>query len=219
MIELATFKKSSRKFDKLERRTSFFSLAQNLIKNGFEAEGMLLVLTTWNFAGFRYAVKGFDIENFQKTLNKLQPHFQRLKDKTFPTIRFYDYSKDISIIYNALSKIKGIQHTGASKLMHLKCPNVFVMWDGYIRGEKPKIFYKDLAPFKTGTLHIRKYKTDAQSYIEFLKDMQAVFGDLHFNDDGKALTKAIDEYNYINITQPIQKMEKNRKIKSKLAID
>jgi hypothetical protein len=216
MIEIETFARYTAKFDKLEKRTSFFSLAQNLINNGFETEGMLLILATWNFAGIRYAIKEFNIESFKKTVQKLKPHFQRLQGEQFSTINFNEYSKDISIIYNALSKIKGIQYTGASKLMHLKCPSVFVMWDGYIRGEKPKKYYKDLKIFKTKVLNLKKYSTDSQGYLSFLKEMQATFGTLRLREKGKALTKAIDEYNYINITLPIQSKEKQKRLTQKI---
>lgn len=30
-----------------------------------------------------------------------------------------------------------LKYTGASKIMHLKNRAVFVMWDGYIKGNKP----------------------------------------------------------------------------------
>jgi len=212
MIELETFKKSIEKFDKLESRTNFFASAQKLLKNGFETEGMLLILATWNFALFRYETKKFDIDRFSSTLAKLEPHFQKLSSESFATINLDDYAKSIKFIYTTLSNIKGIQYTGAPKLMHLKCPNVFVMWDGYIRGEKSRKYYADLKVFKSSVLPIKKYKTDAQSYLEFLKDMQVVYGKLPLECKGKTLAKAIDEYNYVNITLPIQKKEKqNRK--------
>ena len=41
-------------------------------------------------------------------------------------------------IFGTLSSIKGVEYTGASKIMHLKKRCVFVMWDGYIKGEKKK---------------------------------------------------------------------------------
>ena len=42
------------------------------MKNGFEVEAYLLILATWNFARFRYAVRGFKLSNFQKIIKKLE---------------------------------------------------------------------------------------------------------------------------------------------------
>jgi hypothetical protein len=64
------------------------------------------------------------------------------------------------------------------------------MWDSYIRN-----YYR--------------FKGDAQSYINFLKLMQKKFKAIKWNETGKTLAKAIDEYNYITITFP--RLEKQRK--------
>ncbi|MBN2396588.1 MAG: hypothetical protein JXC36_09060 [Candidatus Atribacteria bacterium] len=210
MIDIQTFNKSTDDFDKREGRTNFFTLAKNLIDSGFEIEGLLLILTTWNFAIFRYAVKQFDINNFKKTLGMLKRNFDKLNGQNFRTINFDDYKSDIQTIYNSLSKIKGVEFTGAPKLMHLKNPDVFVMWDAYIRGEKPKKYYDKLDTFKNGTFEFKKYSKDFDGYFGFIKDMQDKFK--HLNLDGqKSLAKAVDEFNYVNITLAIQGMEKNYK--------
>jgi len=210
MIDIQTFNKSTADFDRREGRTNFFTLAKNLIDSGFETEGLLLILTTWNFAIFRYAVKQFDIDNFKRTLTTLKPNFNQLNGQNFQTINFDNYKNDIQTIYNSLSKIKGIEFTGAPKLMHLKNPNLFVMWDAYIRGEKPKKYYDQLEIFKNGTFALKKYAKDFHGYLEFLKDMQKKFKHLNLNGQ-KSLAKAVDEFNYVNITLAIQDMEREKR--------
>lgn len=211
MITKTEFNRASPKFDKLENRGSFYDMAVGLLNNNFEIEAYFLILATWNFARFRYAVKEFDIKEFSKKLNKLEPFFGKLVSEDFRTIDFDDYAEEVKRIYGTLSKIPGIEYTGASKMMHLKNRNVFVMWDGYIKGDKPKKYYKEIEIIKSGDWKGRKYGNDAESYLQFLKDMQETFNHINFQDDKKTFAKAIDEFNYVNITLHIQEMEKNKK--------
>lgn len=211
MIDIDNFNKSTDDFDKREGRTNFFSLAKNLIDSGFETEGLLLILTTWNFAIFRYALKQFDVDNFKDTLVRIRPYFDKLNGQTLRTINLDNYKSDIEIIYNSLSKIKGVEFTGAPKLMHLKNSDVFVMWDSYIRGEKSKKYYDKLDIIKNGTFDYKKYSKDFKGYFDFLKDMQIKYKDLNLSGQ-KSLAKAIDEFNYVNVTLEIQELEKQNKI-------
>ena len=80
-------------------------------------------------------MKDFDLNNFKEIVDNLKPYFEKFKEKSFETINFNDYEEDVKHIFETLAKIKGIQYTGASKLMHLTIPEVFVMWDAYIRKE------------------------------------------------------------------------------------
>jgi len=88
--------------------------------------------------------------------------------------------------------MKGVQKTGASKILHLLFPKIFVMWDGYIRK-----YYK----FRNG---------DEEDYLNFLKLMQKLFP--YVKDyKGRTAPKLIDEHNYKTITMK----ELNKKLKSK----
>ena len=131
MIDTNFFYNSVKEFDEKEKRTNFFKIASNLVKNGFEAEGYLLILTTWNFAKFRYVMKTFDVQNFLDVIKKLNVHYNKLADKDLMTIDLDEFRSDIQTIYKILSKVKGVEYTGAPKLMHLKNPELFVMWDAY----------------------------------------------------------------------------------------
>lgn len=170
-------------FSKKELRWDFYPMFFKLMKNGFKIEAFLLMLSTWNFACFRYAVRGFNLDNFVKTISRLQPFFKKFKDKNFKTIDFDLYSKDIKIIFRELSKIKGIQKTGTPKLMHLEVPKVFVMWDMYIRN-----YYG----FKRG---------NESDYLEFIKLMQKNYSYVK-PAFGRTAAKLIDEHNFITITIP-----------------
>ncbi len=168
-------------FSKKELRWDLYPMFLNLMKKGFEIEAMLLMLSTWNFARFRYAVRSFNLDRFRKVVKNLEPLFKKFKNQNFKTIDFEKYEADIKKIFKSLSAIKGIEKTGTPKLMHLKAPRVFVMWDYYIRK-----YYG----FKKG---------DAEDYVLFLKLMQEKFHNGK-TQSGRTLAKLIDEHNYKTIT-------------------
>jgi len=186
------FNNNLKRFDELENRGSYYPMFLNMIEKGFETEAFLFILSTWNFATFRYAMKDFDLNNFKEIVDNLKPYFEKFKGKSFETINFNDYEEDIKHIFDILSKIKGIQYTGASKLMHLTIPEVFVMWDAYIRKEWG---------FKTGY---------AEDYFNFLKKMQDEFKGIK-KEKGETLAKCIDEYNYVKFTLPALEKQRERK--------
>jgi hypothetical protein len=212
MITEKEFNRAISRFGELEKRGSFYDMAVNLLNNNFEIEAYLLILATWNFANFRYVVKDFNISEFEERIRRLDPHFNRLRNKDLRTINFDEYKEDIGEIYETLASIEGVKYTGASKIMHLKNRFVFIMWDGYIKGHHSSKYYKELKICKEGDWKLRHYGNDAKSYLQFLKDMQESFKDVTFQSDRKTFTKAIDEFNYVNITLPIQEMES--KVKS-----
>jgi len=192
MINKEEFNENLRKFDKLEKRGSYYPMFLNMIEKGFEIEAFLFILSTWNFATFRYAMKDFDLIGFKQIVEDLKPYFEKFKGKSIESINFDNYEDEIKYIFQELSNIKGIQYTGASKLMHLTIPEVFVMWDAYIRK----------------AWGLRYGKSD--DYFNFLKKMQEEFKDFK-KSKNRTLAKLIDEYNYVKYTLPA--LEKNRKKK------
>ena len=208
MISSDFFLTSLNKYREKEGRADFFPLASGLLDNGFRVEANLLILATWNFAAFRYVTKTFHIDEFAQLLEKLEPTFASISGIGFKNARFEDLREEIGLIYDHLSQIEGIKYTGASKLMHLKNPKLFVMWDSYIRGEDAKCRYKELPIVRSGDWPAKKYGKQAESYIEFLSDVQDLFAHLQYDDQNKTLAKAIDEFNYVNITLPLQDMKK-----------
>ena len=221
-ISLKQFKKGIRKFPKNEHRSKFFEMAQNLFKKGFKLEACILILATWNFAGFRYKLKKFSVKRLQKTLNKVEKEFKKMERKEFKTIKFKLYKNNIIRIYKRLSRIPGIKYTGATKIMHLRLPKVFIMWDKYIRGSterrgylqnsnKIKRYYRDIIiTDKNNKTKYPKYKKTGSEYVRFLIDMQKNFYNLNYFSSKKTFAKAIDEFNYINLTLPIQRLEKRK---------
>jgi hypothetical protein len=206
------FLDSLKQFDKIEKRTGFFRLASNLVKENKYIEAYVIILATWNFAGFRFFLKEFDLNSFRELLDSIEKEFINLSNATLIDSKFSEYKDNIKKIYELLSSKKGIQYTGATKIMHLRNPNLFVIWDDYIRGGKPFKKYKQLDVFKNNILPIQKYHTNSEGYFEFLNDMRNRFSEFANILKGKTLAKAIDEFNYVNITIEYQnKFEKKIK--------
>lgn len=205
------FMKSIQKLRATEKRGSFYDMAINLINNCFSTEAYIIILATWNFGHFRYALRDFDINEFEREIKKLQTFIDRMKNEKIQDINFDNYKDEIEKIYTTLAQIKGVKYTGASKVMHLMNPNVFVMWDNYIRGQKSKKYYQKLNIFKMGYWCPKRYGYEAKDYLQFLIDMQNLFGHLNHQDNTRTFAKAIDEYNYWNISRPIRKMQEDEK--------
>jgi len=189
MVTQKQFDKGMEKFEKIEKRGSLYPRFRNLIDNGFETEAYLMMLSTWNFATFRYVNNTLDINKFERLIHDLNPTFNQFNNQNIKDIELTKFYDKIALIYSRLSEVKEVEYTGASKLMHLAVPEVFVMWDTYIR----KAY-----GFK---------KTTSLDYFEYLDDMQQKFKDLIPKQD-RTLAKAIDEYNYVKYTLPALKEQR-----------
>jgi len=214
MISQSALNKAVAEFQTREGRAKFFLMAEHLIAEGFEVEACILLLATWNTARFRIVVTRFDVDEFRRTLIQLGKHFGALRKQSIESIDLSKYGARIKTIFGALSKIKGVEFTGATKVMHLKNPKLFIMWDTYIRGAATKRYYDQLPIAQSGEWSHVKYGTSAEEYLRFVEDVKGRFGHLNPPSDTKSLAKAIDEFNYVNITLPIQEM-KDRDQKSR----
>jgi len=181
-----------KKFSKKETKDDFYPMFLDLIKKDCKIEAFLLMLSTWNFACFRYAWKSFDLSRFTKAIKDAETLLKKTQRKNLKTIDFDNYSKETKKAFTILANIKGVQKTGAPKLMHLLSPKVFVMWDAYIRK------------------HYGFKKGDADDYFAFLKLMQRRFPNVK-SFSSRTGAKLIDEHNYITITLPALRKNKLKK--------
>jgi hypothetical protein len=160
----------------LRNRVYFWCL--ELIEEGKIIQAIILMLATWNFAHFRYHMKDFRIREFEDTINDCD--FSYFRDLRFEQIDFNnaEIRQKIQSIYDTLSEYDGVSHVGSTKIMHIICPNMFVMWDTKIR---------------------RHYKCEKSSneYLRFLIEMQNKYNNNEFEglDDDVTIPRAIDLYN------------------------
>lgn len=186
------FENTVEKFRKVEyARGSLWDKARKLLLKGYEIEACILILATWNFAGFRYFLKNFDLDKFENIIKEINPFFNELRKETFECADFgnKNLQKNIEQIYSKLKEV--VKQTGASKIMALKEPDLFVMWDTEIR-----------------KMYGINNKATPEDYIKFLEKMKDEFNGIRWQNKKRPFAKAIDEYNYV-------KAEERRNKKSK----
>lgn len=175
------FESAIKNFSKIEdARDALWDKARVLLNKGFKLEAYILILATWNFAYFRYFLKNFDLKGFIKVINLAEPEFKKLEKNKFEKVDFYDCDLQTSIknIYEKFKKYTG--QTGATKLMALRNPKLFIMWDTEIR----KIYKIN-------------NRATPEDYIGFLDKMKKKFTEIKWNSKTTPFAKAIDEYNYV----------------------
>jgi hypothetical protein len=176
------FEEITKQFSEIEDfRSQMWQRARDLLQAGYDIEAFILVLATWNFAGFRYLMKKMDLQKFEETLNNLNHLFARLEQFTMQTIDLNNNE-----IRNTIKKIYGdlkdfAKQTGASKIMALKNPGLFPMWDTEIR--------REYGIPNRGT---------PEDYIEYFEKLKFKFVDsIDWGKINRPIAKAIDEYNFV----------------------
>jgi len=210
-ITLEDLQRASAEFVETEKRGSFYDMALGLVQAGYEIEGFVLLLATWNFAAFRYAVGDFDIQGLKNVLGDLRSDFKALETLSVQTIDLAEHGVRVAAVFDRLAAIKGVSYTGATKLMHLKCPMTFVMWDDCIRGGKPQKWYSTLPCVASQKWAFHRYDKSGSGYVSFLSDIQNRFRHLQHSNAPKTLAKAIDEFNYVNVTMPLLEMPQKKR--------
>jgi len=197
------------KIRSLERRGSFYDLALGLVQADHDVEGCILFMATFNSQRFRVAASDFDIDGLKNLLNcELRADFEILARYSIRDIDLNEHGSRVEMVFNRLKQIKGIECTGAAKVMQLKCPKLFVMWDRYTRGQVDEKLYKDLPCVASRKWFYFKYDENGKGYVRFLSDIQRRFRGLPDNPTvPRTLAKTIDEFYYVKITLAIQDKE------------
>jgi len=192
MVDIDTLKDKCIDFEKQEGRASFYDIASSIVEK-YPLQACVIILATWNVSRFRFIVSDSkNLEDLMKAMEECKPLFDRLKNERFETTDFSKTGETIKAIYSILSKVKGVEYTGGSKVMHLLNNRLFVMWDKYIRDE-----YEICG-------------TDAEGYLCFLIKMQDKFKGIDWRENNKTIAKAIDEYNYVMYSLPAVRVMKQR---------
>lgn len=190
-VNIETLKQKCEEFKRVEGRASFFDIAEEIV-NEYPLQASIIVLATWNVGRFRFMVSdNKNLVDLKNAIEECKPLFEKIKDKDFRSTNFDEIKDVVKKIYYILSKVKGVEYTGASKIMHLFNKNLFVMWDSYIRDEY-------------------EYGTTAEDFSNFQMHMQKKFGGVEWNEPNKTLAKAVDEFNYVTITELEKRRQKKR---------
>jgi hypothetical protein len=187
-------------FLKHERRDAMYKTATFLVAHFWRqpaqmADGLGVLLLTWNQAFYRYGAFDFDVLEacIAETIDQLEGFRSR-------DISTYDYSDNAAISglfdrFNAALSIRKNGEEGprspvaTAKALHLLAPAFFALWDNEIA---------------------RAYGVSYQSepddkYIRFMREMKRIVRAIDLtalaSETGKTPLKLIDECNYARFTK------------------
>ncbi len=104
------FYKAITEFNKDEKRAPFYEWARDLIKSErkeYKLGGAVLLLATWNFAYFRYAVTDFNTTCFEKVVSEIEKWSRKhenlslesdLEESKKEIIKMFDYVANTPIL-------------------------------------------------------------------------------------------------------------------------
>lgn len=220
--KIKMFSESINKLGKTEPRAEFIKIARKMFEKNNKTDAALLLLSTWDYKNFKNTLKDFNYDKFEFVLKCLEVDLEEFSNVNFEKmnltmertkiVNIFNRVCDISIV-NSYLEYGSIGSTGAAKILYLYRPNQFIMWDSHIRGEDSKDkylkldnidFYKPI--FINGKYP--KFNDDGQGYYDFLCKMQKLFCSSEFKEiavqSNKSMAKAIDEFNFLNISLKIK---------------
>jgi hypothetical protein len=194
LMNAAELKEGFTAFQAREIRDSMYQTATFLVKTFWGkpkemADGLGVLLLTWNNAFYRYGL--FDFNILEKCIDENQPILDYYR---YRNIIDYTQSDDKSIndlyikFLNALQIADGKSvgrksPVAVAKTLHLLAPGFFALWDDKIA--------------KAYNCHYH--------YIPFMREMkrlaQILAPEVDIKSTGKTLLKLIDEYNYAKFTK------------------
>ena len=170
--EPSRFLECCKKFHELELRdiayvVSWSLVARNPDDQSFVLASAKLIIITWNIVQFQKLKTDIKLkleDDILDAYNRSRDIFKKLRDKRLWELDLDDdkLKNDIKYIFHAFSSKKSIGITGASKILHILNPYVFMMWDREIRQAYHLLHNKD---HEIG---------DEKCYLEFLKQSQMI---------------------------------------------
>jgi len=192
------FNKGVEEFRKHEKRDAMYKVASFIVSHFWNnpadiADGLGVLLLTWNQAFYRYGV--FDFNKLEECIKNNFSEIKEFRNRDILTLSTSD-ENNIKKIFNEFlealqidtGKMKGRKSPVAvAKALHLLAPQFFPLWDDKI-ARAYKCYYS---------------KNSAEQYFCFCKIMKRVAEELKnkISDKNWSILKLIDEYNYSKYTK------------------
>ena len=194
------FKRGYKAFQENEQRDAMYKTASFLVchfwgKHKEMADGLGVLLLTWNQAFYRYGL--FDFDKLEQCIKQNQVEIDSLRRRSILNLSECDAELVRSLFKQFLEalaitngKKKGTRSpVAASKALHLLAPEFFALWDDKI-ARAYSCYYNEMP---------------ADMYWKFMIMMRDFASELPKNlasdMPGKSLVKLIDEYNYAKYTK------------------
>ena len=190
-----------------ERGDVAYRCAIRLARDGEVLDAVLLLLTSWNAIYYtrgkgRFFYSKELTTRVRNLLDNTKGQLRKLGHKNLEELTSKDFER-IESIFGQCSNEEAVKNTGASKLLHVLKPQLFVMWDTDIRNNYHRYFHKQ---------NRKKSNHECgnpKCYSMFLKQMQECALKLIKEKPKKKiceecsshpftidLPKALDQYNY-----------------------
>jgi len=198
-IEPSDLERARADFEKIEPRALFYRVAIELVDLALQgktplkvAEGLAVLLQTWNKAYCRY--HKFDEAHFaslEALVSKHQAALRAYRERTIEALGQGDDEKAIPALFEEFENLLG--PVGAAKALHLLAPRLFPLWDGAIA----KAYGFGLRRRGTNRKRYWCFAHEARRQVLELKRARPVLPDNPL--------KLIDEYNYCTFTNTKKK--------------
>jgi len=212
-LDVGTLEKGCEEFERREPRDAMYRVARDLVQRWWPnpervADGLGVLLLTWNQAFYRYGAPDFDaLESFLVRQGETLETLRRRSILDFGTIEegiargVFDGMLDALKAKRPAGSGFRLTPVGTAKALHLICPELFPLWDGAIA--------------KAYGCYWGTSQRAASAYIAFMKIVGALLEALgkeapldeitrRLNARArfeKPLLKFVDEYNYSRFTQ------------------
>jgi len=192
------FIKGIETFERHEKRDAMYKVATFLVSHFWGdpsnmADGLGVLLLTWNQAFYRYG--SFDFDELERCIRENLEILKSFRERNITTLSEND-EQDIERIFNEFMESLQIASGKKSpvavvKALHLLAPKFFPLWD-----------------YQIAKAYGCNYNNKpAEKYIQFMKVMKQLSEQIkNYNippeySRGKTLLKLIDEYNYSKYTK------------------
>jgi hypothetical protein len=192
------FLKGCEEFEKHEKRDAMYKIATFLVshfwgKPSDMANGLGVLLLTWNQAFYRYGI--FDFDKLEECITENLQKIEDFRNRDISSLSNSD-EDDIKDLFNKFlealqiesGKMQGRKSPVAvAKALHLLAPKFFPLWDDKI-ARAYGCYYNE---------------NPAEKYVSFTKITKAIADKVknYISRSDKTLIKLIDEYNYSKYTQ------------------
>lgn len=192
------FVRGCQQYEAHEKRDAMYRVATFLVSHFWGspadmADGLGVLLLTWNNAFYRYGL--FDFDELERAIANNMNTLDALRHRDILSFSGADEKKVEELFPTFLQALQILDGTakgrkspvGASKALHLLAPAFFPLWDAKIADAYGCAYYHD--PVKQ---YIRFCRITRQ-IAEAVQDYMPI--------QGKTLVRLIDEYNYSKYTQ------------------
>jgi hypothetical protein len=136
-ITLDELEKGCAAFSTREKRDAMYRIACKLVEEGWNspadvADGLGVVLLTWNQAAYRYG--SFDFDKLEQFLARNKPFIEAFRCRQIETFNPADDADTVTTLFDealdALAYAEGRKTpVGAAKALHILAPSFFPLWD------------------------------------------------------------------------------------------